>query len=254
MDGVSVFCYFFHSPLIMKVAFISDIHANFPALCAALNRIDRIKVDSIIVAGDIIGRGPHPVEVIRRLKSQEVMAIRGNVENRLVELHSHGKKLAKFLRKKKSKLAWTARQLTNFEWTYLEDLPQQMELELNGFDTLVVHGSPLSDSDCIYPSITATALKRKLQETSPARSTQILVCGHSHIPFSKSVAGMRIINCGSVGLPVDGDPRGSFAVCELTQPKTIRCRIVRFSYPVQDVVQDVEDRGVPGIGRSDYFG
>ena len=237
----------------MKVVFLSDIHANFPALRAALNRIDRLKVDSIIVAGDIIGRGPHPVEVIRHLKRQEVAAIRGNVENRLVELHSEGKKLAKLLKKKKSKLAWTARQLTKAEWSYLEGLPRQLELKLNGFDTLVVHGSPMSDSDFIYPSITTAALKRKLQEKPLPGSTQILVCGHSHIPFSKSVAGMRVINCGAVGLPVDGDPRGSFAVCELTRPKTIRCRIVRFSYPVQDVVQDVEERGVPGIAPSDYF-
>jgi predicted phosphodiesterase len=115
----------------MKVAFLSDIHANFPALSAALARIERLKVDTIIAAGDLIGRGPHPVEVIRSLKSQNIRAIRGNIENRLVELHSDRKKLAKFLKKKKSKLAWTGRQLTDTEWSYLERLPRKMMLELN---------------------------------------------------------------------------------------------------------------------------
>jgi predicted phosphodiesterase len=105
----------------------------------------------------------------------------------------------------------------------------------------------------IYSSITSRALKQRLLERPEALSTQLLVCGHTHIPFVKSVAGIRVINCGSVGLTVDGDARGSFAVCELTPPKTIRCRIIRFSYPVRDVIQDVEERGVPGIGRSDYF-
>ena len=237
----------------MKVAFLSDIHANFPALSAALARIERLKVNTTIAAGDIIGRGPHPVEVIRSLKTQKITAIRGNIENRLVELHSDPKQLAKFLKKKKSKLAWTARQLTPAEWKYLESLPQQLELKLDGFETLIVHGDPLSDTENIFPSITPIALKRKLRERPAPLSIQILVCGHTHIPFTKSVAGIRLINCGSVGLTVDGDPRGSFAVCELTRPKSIRCRIVRFSYPVRDVIQDIEERGVPGIGRSDYF-
>jgi putative phosphoesterase len=237
----------------MKVAFLSDIHANFPALSAALTRIERLQVDTIIAAGDIIGRGPHPVEVIRSLKTQKIRAIRGNIENRLVELRSEPKELAKFLKKKKSKLAWTAQQLTDAAWSYLAGLPRQLELELDGFKTLVVHGDPLSDTEYIYPSITPRALKRKLRERPSPLSTQILVCGHTHIPFTKSVAGIRVVNCGSVGLTVDGDPRGSFAVCELSRPKRISCRIVRFSYPVRDVIQDIEERGVPGIGRSDYF-
>ena len=84
MDSVVDFCYFFYNLLIMKVAFLSDIHANFPALCAALKRIDRLKVDTIVVAGDIIGRGPHPVEVIRLLRKRDVIRDPGQCREQAV--------------------------------------------------------------------------------------------------------------------------------------------------------------------------
>jgi predicted phosphodiesterase len=248
----------------MKVAFLSDIHSNFPALCAALRRVDRFGVGSIVVAGDLIGRGPHPVEVIRLLREQGVKAIRGNVENRLLDLRSKKKDFKKLVKKKKSKMAWTALQLTESEWAYLEALPQCLRLRLGDLNALVVHGSPVSDMDYIYPSITSSALKKKLRATLQGRfqdtqkgaltdTCDILVCGHSHIPFTKVTAGVRVVNSGTVGLPVDGDPRGSFAICDVTSPESIRCRIVRFSYPVKDVIHDIEERDVPGISPEDYL-
>jgi putative phosphoesterase len=232
----------------MRVALLSDIHANFPALCRALQRVERLGADMIVVAGDLVGRGPHPVEALRLLEGRGIRAIRGNIEHRLLELHEARKDLEKLFKKKKSRLAWTALQLTDTEWGYLQGLPEELELELGGVKMLVVHGSPLSDTDYIYPSITSRGLRPKLMGREP----DILVCAHSHIPFTKRVGKVRLINCGSVGLSIDGDPRGSFALCDVRGPEEVRARIVRFAYPVEEVISDIEEREAPGIGRKDF--
>ena len=78
----------------MKVAFLSDIHANFPALCAALAAAERAHAETIVVAGDMVGGGPHPVEVVRLLAQRRVPAIAGNLERELLSLPQSRKKLA----------------------------------------------------------------------------------------------------------------------------------------------------------------
>lgn len=234
----------------MKVAFFSDIHANFPAVCEALNVASRQGATSVVVAGDMIGSGPHPVEVMRLLQERGVQAIRGNVDNAVLAIRK-SKKLRKKLAKKKSRahLAWTAAQLGENELKWLTALPAELRLEYHGLRVRVVHGTPQSDEDYLYPSITAEGLRAMLGEDQP----EVLVAGHSHIPFAKVVAGVRVINCGSVGRPVDGDPRGSFVLADFTDPKNWHCHIVRFTYPVSDLVADIEARKVPGAEGSDFL-
>ena len=73
--------------------------------------------------------------------------------------------------------------------------------------------------------------KSKLADIHP----DILVCGHTHIPFIKRIGGVIIINCGSAGQPVDGDPRPSYAIVS-TDENAIRGHIVRFDYDINEVV------------------
>ena len=81
---------------------------------------------------------------------------------------------------------------------------------------------------------------------------QLLVCGHSHIPFTRRIAGVRVVNCGSVGLPVDGDPRGALALCEFAGQGRVTCRILRFAYPVEPVLADLRSRGATGVAAEVY--
>jgi putative phosphoesterase len=233
----------------MLIAFISDIHANFTALAAALERVRRLAVDRVVVAGDVVGGGPHPVEVIRLLKSEGIAAVRGNADRKVLELASDRaarKRCEKSARK--AHLAWTAKQLGQEERVWLADLPAALELELEGLNALVVHGSTRSDEDYIFPSITPTALRGFLGGGRP----RLLVCGHSHVPFARLVGGVRVVNCGSVGRPVDGDARGSFALVGVSKGRVDRCRVVRFAYPVGRLVADLAARAVPGAIASEY--
>ncbi|HOB53050.1 MAG TPA: metallophosphoesterase family protein [Acidobacteriota bacterium] len=234
----------------MRVAFLSDIHANFPALCAALERARLLRAERLVVAGDIIGGGPHPVEVIRLLQERSALAIRGNVERKILSLQGKARRQKRWLKRKNAAhLVWTARQLGDAEWEWLATLPDFLHLDFDSVRAQVVHGTPQSDEEYLYPSVTAEAIRRA--GIDPV--ARALVCGHSHIPFTKMAAGIRVINCGSVGRPVDGDPRGAFAVADFVGP-AIRCpRIVRFRYAVADLVADLAERAVPGARGGEYL-
>lgn len=233
----------------MRVAFLSDIHANFPALCRALEEIGRAGADRVVCAGDIVGFGPHPTEVVRLLMEQKVEAISGNVDRKTLALLRRPKKLKKRLeRPADAPAAWAALSLGEPERAWLQALPGELRLSVGGADVRVVHGSPLSDTDYIFPSITAPALAAKLGEDRP----RVLVCGHSHIPFTKAVAGVYVVNCGSAGRPVDGDPRGSFVLCDFPGGGGVRARIVRFAYPVESLVADLETRRAVGSRPREY--
>lgn len=233
----------------MKIAFLSDIHANFPALCRVLEKAKKLGASRVVVAGDVVGAGPHPVEVIRHLKEHQIPAIMGNVDRKVLQAGSRERELKEQLRDRKNgHLAWTAMQLGKAERAWLEGLPPELSIDSEAGEILVVHGSPQGDTDYIYPSITRAGLLSKLQGRRPA----VLVCGHSHVPFSRSVAGVRILNCGSVGRPVDGDPRGSFGMVEIGEGDRILARIIRFAYPVEHITGDLESRRVPGAKPDEY--
>jgi putative phosphoesterase len=213
----------------MRIAVVSDIHANLPALEAALAEIRRRHADRVIVAGDVVGNGRQPAEVIALLRRLGFPAIRGNADRKVVEAANlSGKALAERAAKKKTaELLWTARQLDRVGLEWLMRLPATLALRLGGSAVLVVHGSPLSDTDYIYPSLTPRALAAKLGADRP----DILVCGHSHVPFARRIAGVTVVNAGSVGRPVDGDPRGSLALIDIEAGRPPGGRIVRFSFP-----------------------
>ncbi len=213
----------------MRVAVVSDIHANLPALEAALAELDEREVETVVVAGDLIGDGRQPAEVVELVRRRGFPAIRGNVDRKVAEAAAlSGEKLAERATKKRTaELLWTARQLDRGGLDWLIALPASVTLHLGGLRMLVVHGSPLSDTDYIYPSLTPRALADKLGADRP----DILVCGHSHVPFARRISGVTVVNAGSVGRPVDGDPRGSYALVEIEAGRPPRGRIVRFSFP-----------------------
>jgi predicted phosphodiesterase len=127
----------------MRVAFLSDIHASFPALCAALEHARAAGADRVLCAGDLVGGGPHPTEVIRLLMEQRISAVAGNVDRKVCALAADPKKLKRARdHKKRAALAWTAAALGRAELEWLAALPKVLRLSLSGAEILVVHGAP----------------------------------------------------------------------------------------------------------------
>lgn len=207
----------------MRYALISDIHSNLIALNEAIKEIKKYKVEKVLVAGDICGKGPQPIEVIEKIKNKGFIAVKGNADIKF---------LSYYLRKKK---------VTQKDKPLLQYIHQLPVLNLLDENILLCHGSPLKITDYVYPSITEEGLKRKL---NGFQNVKVLCCGHSHIPFVKKIKDVMIVNGGSVGRPIDGDPRGSFAIFEINQDH-MEGEIVRFKYDIDSYVEILRKNDYP---------
>ena len=238
----------------MKIAFLSDIHANLPALQAALDITDALHADRLVVAGDMIGDGPHPAETVALLRERAVYAIRGNVDREVLDLGEDEEQLRGLLGNgatpRVKNRAWTALQLNARQRQWLDRMTGRSVFHVARTRVMVVHGSPLGDTDYIYPSLTVEALAAKLGGDAPR--PDVLVSGHSHVPFIRRIDGVLVVNCGSVGRPVDGDPRGSLAVIDFLEQAEPLATIVRFHYDLAGLAAGIAERAVPGVREQDY--
>jgi putative phosphoesterase len=234
----------------MLVAFISDIHGNLPALVAALTDARVRGAEKIYCAGDLTGYGPFPGEVCRILAEEQITTIIGNYDTKVIAALHRSAELKERMKPGKWKiLEWTCRQIDGDARRFLSSLPALHRETLAGrFELLMVHGSPVSAEDTIYPSITAYGLKKKLAGTR----LDILVCGHTHIPFVRRVAGILVVNCGSAGQPVDGDPRPAYALVKIQHGKPPSARIIRFDYPKAELLQAIERSSLPQDLSADF--
>jgi len=191
----------------VRVAVLSDIHANPFALEAVVDDIARQNVDEVIVGGDMVGRGPLGSEVVARIQDLGWPGVRGNHEDYTLNF-----------RRQSVEPGWlTAREWAASRWMAAELLPDQIEfidtlpftLAASGDASLrVFHGSP--DSHCEGLGVwTDNAIIEnhfnKIEES-------VLVCGHTHRPMVRETPGGLVVNVGSVGLPFNGDPRAQYAI------------------------------------------
>ncbi len=234
----------------MLIALISDIHGNLPALEAAVADAQAHGASRLICAGDMTGYGPFPDEVCRFLEERRIPAIIGNYDRKVIEAAKRGASAAARMKKKKRKiLLWTAAHLSKQSRRYLAGLPEHIARRLpGGTKLLIVHGSPISMEDTIYSSITGRGLQTKLGGARP----DIFVCGHTHIPFVKRVGGVLVVNCGSAGNPVDGDPRPAYALLQAEAGAAPRGRIVRFDYDRDRTIAALGKEALPKALQKDF--
>ena len=180
----------------MRVAAISDIHGNLPALEAVLAEIDEEDVDEIVVGGDTV-HGPWPAEVLDLLVERGARAVRGNADREVIERSDRYGPLA----------AWSADRLGERRLEVAQSWPLTVELEVDGLGSvLVCHSTPASDEP-IYTRITPDA---ELAAIFDSVAADVIVCGHTHMQYDRSLAsGLRLVNTGSVGIPYEG-ARGAY--------------------------------------------
>ena len=179
----------------MRVAAISDIHGNLPALEAVLADIEREGVDEIVVAGDSVS-GPWPAEVFDLLGSNDARIVRGNAD-RAEEVMAHSSELG----------AWNADRLGAGRAATVTAWPLTLELTVEELgDVLICHSTPTSDTP-IYTRLTPDG---ELAELLGDVAADVLVCGHTHMQYDRRLAtGLRVANPGSVGMPYE-NRRGAY--------------------------------------------
>ena len=229
----------------MRIAVLSDIHGNLPALDAVLAAL--APYDELWQLGDVVGYGPQPDEVVARLADERARGVRGNHDAAaLGDLPTDA-----FNDDARRAVEWTADVLQPATRAWLAALPERSELA--GFT--LVHGSP-RDATWEYV-MSAAAANANLR----AYSTRHCLVGHTHVPlvFRQAGRGMEaiqpragaslqlderrsIVNPGSVGQPRDGDPRACGMLLD-TDSGTVRWQ--RVEYPVRQVQRLMSERRLP---------
>ena len=225
----------------MKIALIGDVHANLPALEAALAHARKHGVEAIWNIGDWVGYNAFPDEVVRHLSEMGALSIVGNYDLKVLNFKKKKEKWRKTKRSEKwLAFKWAYKQLSKESRRYLGSLPQERRLEIAGKQILLTHGSPASNQEALTPETPALRF-RQLAEM--ARSDMV-ICGHSHRPFTREIAGVTFINTGSVGRPDDGDPRLAYAILDLDQ-RQFQVDHYRLDYDIDRAVAAIHQQNLP---------
>ena len=122
----------------------------------------------------------------------------------------------------------------------MRGLPFDLHFPVGSVDVHLVHGSPRKVNEYLFEDKPASLYER----LAAAESDPVLVFGHTHKPWVHEYGGVLFVNCGSVGKPKDGDPRGAFAV--LTAAGSVGVSIERIGYDADAVAAEVREAGLPG--------
>lgn len=229
----------------MKVALIGDAHGNLHALEAVLQEIRRRRVDAIWNLGDLVGYGPYPEEVVERLRQEEALSIAGNFDLRVLDADPRDAEAGRGSVDKWIAPVWAHENLSAASLRYLASLPRERRLFGEGRKILLTHGSPASSTERLEP----TTSPDRLTELAAVARAELVLCGHSHLPFVRQADGVTFVNPGGVGRSDDGDPRASYAVLD-ARPDGVRVTHHRVRYDIRAAVDALLRRGLPeSFGR-----
>jgi putative phosphoesterase len=216
----------------VKIGVIADVHANLNALEAVFEDAKRRGITVFLNAGDIIGFGAFPNEVIEALYSKNVLSVIGNLDLEILDKNKKGKYPKKFA------IEFTRKALKKSHETYLRTLPLKLELEIAHKKLLMVHGSPDSVDEHLYHDTP----EKRFQELAKTAGADIIIFGHSHEQFTEKVDGALFINPGSGGRPGDGNPQAAYASITVS-PFSVE--LIRVNYDVAAAADALRRKGAP---------
>lgn len=216
----------------MKLAVLSDIHGNLPALEATIEHAERLSVDGFIVIGDIVIGAPDSLACWKRIKALKCPVLRGNHEGYIV---SHDNPL--WQTPQFAPITWAASQLGEEVRRELGALPFSLTLP-NAPDLLFVHASLRSDRD----NLGAYTTEAELKGMFPALSAPYVVRGHDHSAAIRNWKTHQLVTNGSVGIPLNGVPEAQYLILE----KRLDCWHPLFysvPYDVEETLKRFYDTG-----------
>ncbi len=229
-------------------AIFSDVHSNLPALDAVLSAIDRIRPDRVLCLGDLVGYGPHPRQVLDRVRELGCPVVAGNHD-----LAAIGRlDTSCFNVFARQAVKWTSAELREEDRVFLAGLPLTWE---DG-PIAAVHGTRDDPAEFYYLQTVEHAAALLAEQP-----TFLGVFGHTHVPLAfvlrsnavtltfaseidLSSAEKALVNVGSVGQPRDEDARAAFVTFNDTAKEVA---IHRVAYDIDAVARDILESGLPQI-------
>jgi putative phosphoesterase len=186
----------------MRVAALYDIHGNLPALEAVLQDIRLAEVDQIVIGGDVFP-GPMPSETLACLLNLDVPVqfIQGNGDREVLAL-MEGQETSAIPEQFREVMRWNAGQLGPGDQQLLASWPKTLHLEIDGVgEVMFCHATPRNDTE-VFTRLTA---EDSLLPIFAGLNFPLIICGHTHMQFDRTIGKVRVVNAGSVGMPF-GEP------------------------------------------------
>jgi predicted phosphodiesterase len=235
-----------------RLALISDIHANLPALRAVLADIDdRANVDAIYHLGDLTGYAPWPNEVVALLRARAIPGISGNYDSTVATDYKHcGCRADTPHDEELSHISfeWTRSHVTPETKKYLGTLPFRLDIRpfgghVSGPTITLVHGNQTLNTVYVTED-RSDAFLEKMAKDLGSRPQDVVCFGHTHKPWLRVVEGVQFVNTGSVGRPKDGDPRAGYVLLT-TEGSGVRVEFVRVAYDVDETARGIRESELP---------
>lgn len=204
----------------MKIAVISDIHGNLEALKSVLDDIKKQGCEKIFCLGDLAMAGPQPQETIELfkdfVKKDYIELIQGNTDSYLGE---NSLEVCENIKKNNLIMGNACEQdlkdISPENLRFLKNLPEQKTIVVEGLKILLVHGSPRSNVENIFPGMEIGKVEEMLKNVD----ADIIFCGHTHQPCGyQTNTRQTVVNVGSVGRPLSEVPKACYVVLEIKNP------------------------------------
>ncbi|SUJ24539.1 phosphodiesterase [Sphingobacterium spiritivorum] len=236
----------------IRLAIISDIHGNLPALQSVLEDIRRRAINQIYCLGDLIDFAPWGNEVIDQIKTLGIPCLLGNHDERIAfdleirPLHHHNEEetAVRYLAINHSKAT-----ITSVHKEFLAQLPYQLRLMYKvgakQWNIQLVHASTRSNDEYVYEDHDEADLIEMLSQSD----ADLLAMGHTHLSYRRKVTlpsgkVSTALNCGSVGRSKENDRKATYAVITLTE-EALETEIIKVDYPIAEVAKAIKESSIP---------
>lgn len=231
-----------------RLAIFSDVHANLPAMEAVAEHIKQGGYDGVYCLGDLGGYASEPDEAQEAVRALGCPTVMGNYDESVgFEREDCGCQYTKPFDIAMSDISfrWTREHTTRASKAWLRELPREIRLEAEGRRVLLCHGSPRSTVEYLFENRSDGFLRQFTPGGKHDAGADVIVFGHTHVPFHRVVDGVHFVNTGSVGRPKDGDPRAGYCALTLEADGGVAVEQVRLPYDVETACARLLAAGLP---------
>jgi putative phosphoesterase len=212
------------------------------ALEEVLKDIERRDIDDIYCLGDSVGYLPYPNEVVYKLREEGIKLILGNHDLAIVEelklTDDEYLKLSVEEIQAKASRIFTRQTITDENYSFLSNLDPQVEFEVEGFKVLLVHGSPHRIDEYMRADV------ELLRHVTNGVDADVIVSGHTHVPYHLLVDDKHCINVGSVGKPKHGNSNAVYTILDIDD-LGVSTEFIEVKYSLVDILKEIKNN--PGI-------
>ncbi|MHB1345545.1 MAG: metallophosphoesterase family protein [Thermoleophilia bacterium] len=228
----------------MELAFFSDIHGNVAALRAVLADLASRGISDSYCLGDMVGYGPDPNGVIDAIRAAAIPTILGNYDDGIA--FDRGECGCFYPDDEARRIGdasytFTAATVTPEHKAWLRGCPRELRIDAGGLRLRLVHGSTRRINEYLL----ADRDERTYHRLAAQVDADVLLFGHTHVPWHRVYEDVLFVNVGSAGRPKDGDVRVAYTVLRLEEGRPPAVEVHRVAYDVEETARGVLAAGLP---------